>query len=141
MNKIQYKRSTRGCQTRKRAELKDATSLTETNNNILESSYKTQLDLAVKGVLYENLYPLSCKEIVDRLTWLMPDHNSSEINWVFASLQRLVMNKLVSVTRIVEQENVVTKYLLNLPYDYLQQERAARVRITTQMDWRRHNDR
>ncbi|WP_235112177.1 hypothetical protein [Acaryochloris sp. 'Moss Beach'] len=85
-------------------------------------------------VLFESLYPLNPQEIVDRMTWLMPDHNFSKINPVFASLQRLITNNLVSATRVVDQEKEVTKYLLNLPYEYLQKERAARVRITAQMN-------
>lgn len=131
MNQLQYKRSTRGYQARRRAELKHAVSPTDTSSNVLESSYKTQLDLAVKGVLFESLYPLSREEIVNRMTWLMPDNNSSKINRVFASLQRLITNKLVAATQVIEQEKKVTKYLLNLPYEDLQQERADRVRTTT----------
>lgn len=134
MNQIQYKRSTRGFQARRRAELKHKTSLTDTSSNLLEASYKAQLDLAVKGVLFESLYPLSPEEIVDRMTWWMPDSNFSKINQVFASLKRLITKKLVSATRVAEQDKEVTKYLLNLPYEYLQKERADRVRSTTQMN-------
>lgn len=134
MSQFQYKRSTKGYQARRRAELQHTTSLTDTSSNILEASYKAQLDLAIKGVLFESLYPLSPEEIVDRMTWLMPDDNFSKINPVFASLHRLITNKLVAAIRVIEQEKEVTKYLLNLPYEYLQKERAARVRITTQMN-------
>ncbi|KAI9129107.1 hypothetical protein ON05_036590 (plasmid) [Acaryochloris sp. CCMEE 5410] len=129
-----YKRSTKGCQARRRAELQHKTSLTDISSNILEASYKAQLDLAVKGVLFESLYPLSPEEIVDRMTWWMPDNNFSKMNQVFASLQRLITHKFVSATRVIDQEKEVTKYLLNLPYEYLQKERADRVRITTQMN-------
>lgn len=106
------------------------TSLTDTSkSSLLESSYKTQLDVAVKGVLFESLYPLSRDEIANRMTWLMPNSDCGKINRVFASLQRLITNKLVAATRVVEQEQEVTKYLLNLPYEELQRERAARVRV------------
>lgn len=131
LNQHQYTQSTRGCQARRRAEIKYAANPTHPRDNILESSYKTQLDLAVKGVLFESLYPLSREEIANRMTWLMPSSNANKINQVFASLQRLITNKLVAATRVIEQEQEVTKYLLNLPYEDLQQERAARVRITT----------
>lgn len=133
MNPILYKRSTKGYQARRRAELKHSTSFTDTSN-VLQASYKAQLDLAVKGVLFESLYPLNPEEIVKRMTWWMPDSNFSKINQVFASLQRLITNKLVAATRVMEQEKEVTKYLLNLPYEYLQEERAARIRTSTQMN-------
>lgn len=100
-----------------------------TRSSLLQSSYKAQLDLAVKGVLFESLYPLSRDEIAERMTWLMADTKYGKINRVFASLQRLIANKLVAATRVVDQGKEVTKYLLNLPYEELQKERAARVRI------------
>lgn len=131
MNQHQYTQSTRGCQTRRRAEIKYAANPTHPRDNILESSYKTQLDLAVKGVLFESLYPLSREEIANRMTWLMTSSHSNKINRVFASLQRLITNKLVAATQVIEREQKVTKYLLNLPYADLQQQRAARVRATT----------
>ncbi len=137
MNHLQYKRSTQGSQTRRRVESQQVRSLADTSkSNFLESSYKTQLDLAVKGVLFESLYPLSRDEIANRMTWLMPSSDCSKINRVFASLQRLITNKLVSATRVVEQEQEITKYLLNLPYEELQRERAARVR-TQQLQYHR----
>ncbi|MGR3276058.1 hypothetical protein HRE53_15570 [Acaryochloris sp. 'Moss Beach'] len=131
MDTIQYKRSTKGCQTRRIAEQRHSKlqpSFT-TRSSLLESSYKAQLDLAVKGVLFESLYPLSRDEIAERMTWLMADTKYGKINRVFASLQRLITSKLVAATRVVDQGKEVTKYLLNLPYEELQKERAARVRI------------
>ena len=129
MNQPKYKRSTRGCQTRRHVELQNRVSFAaSTQSSILEASYKTQLDLAVKGVLFESLYPLSRDEIAERMTWLISDNYCSKINRVFASLQRLITNKLVAATRVVDQGKEVTKYLLDLPYEDLQEERAARVR-------------
>ncbi len=131
MDTIQYKRSTKGCQTRRRAEQRHSKlqPSATTRSSLLESSYKAQLDLAVKGVLFESLYPLSRDEIAERMTWLMADTKHGKINRVFASLQRLITSKLVAATRVVDQGKEVTKYLLNLPYEELQKERAARVRI------------
>ena len=129
MNQLHYKRSTKGSQTRRCVESQQVRFLADTSkSSLLESSYKTQLDLAVKGVLFESLYPLSRDEIANRMTWLMPNSDCSKINRVFASLQRLITNNLVAATRVVEQEQEITKYLLNLPYEELQRERAARVR-------------
>lgn len=131
MDSIQYKRSTQGCQARRRAELRHTKlqTVSTTKSSALESFYKAQLDLAVKGVLFESLYPLSRDEIAERMTWLMADTKHGKINRVFASLQRLITNKLVAATRVVDQGKEVTKYLLNLPDEELQQERAARVRM------------
>ncbi|KAI9133928.1 hypothetical protein [Acaryochloris sp. CCMEE 5410] len=131
MDTIQYKRSTKGCQARRRAEQRHSKyqPIATTRSSLLESSYKAQLDLAVKGVLFESLYPLSRDEIAERMTWLIADTKYGKINRVFASLQRLITSKLVAATRVVDQGKEVTKYLLNLPYEELQKERAARVRI------------
>ncbi|ABW28748.1 hypothetical protein [Acaryochloris marina] len=131
MDTIQYKRSTKGCQARRRAEQRHSKRqpTATTRSSLLESSYKAQLDLAVKGVLFESLYPLSRDEIAERMTWLIADTKYGKINRVFASLQRLITSKLVAATRVVDQGKEVTKYLLNLPYEELQKERAARVRI------------
>lgn len=133
MDLNQYNRSTRGFQARRRAEQQYSDSQLETTKSSrLETSYKTQLDLAVKGVLFESLYPLSREEIAERMTWLLTDTKHSKLNRVFASLQRLITSRLVAATRVVEQGKEVTKYLLNLPYEDLQEERAARVRTQLQ---------
>jgi len=129
MNSTPSKHSTRGFQTRRRA----VSNYSDSQNTFsksyrLESSYKTQFDLAVKGVLFESLYPLGQDEIAERMTWLLTDTKYNLINRVFASLQRLISRNLVAATRVVEQGREVTKYLLNLPYEDLQRERAARVR-------------
>lgn len=129
MSSTQSKRSTRGFQTRRRVVINYSDSHTTfSKSSLLESSYKTQFDLAVKGVLFESLYPLSRDEIAERMTWLLADTKYNQINRVFASLQRLISRNLVAATCVVEQGKEVTKYLLNLPYEDLQRERAARVR-------------
>ncbi|WP_299485996.1 hypothetical protein [Acaryochloris sp. IP29b_bin.137] len=129
MESTQYKRSTRGFQTRRRAERHYSDPQPAvTQSSLLEAAYKTQLDLAVKGVLFESLYPLSRDEIAERITWLLTDTKHGKINRIFASLQRLISSRLVAATRVVEQGKEVTKYLLDLPYEELQQERAARIR-------------
>lgn len=129
MNSPQYKRSTRGYQARRRVEQHYSESQTAVSqSSLIESAYKAQLDLAVKGVLFESLYPLSRDEIAERITWLLTDTKHGKINRIFASLQRLISSRLVAATRVVEHGKEVTKYLLNLPYEDLQQERAARIR-------------